>query len=107
MVCNHWFIIFLQIPFAILGKVSMIAAPYYIGKLIDAMTEKDTPKVQAVATEWAIVTTIGAFLMAIKEYIKTVASETLGYELRELFFESIIRKGISFYDSKKTGDICK
>ena len=56
---------------------------------------------------WFLMIIIGAILGGIREIITNFASEKLGAELRQRFYDSVIRKGISFYDNKKTGDIRK
>ena len=105
MICDHWCIILTQIPLGALGSIPELAAPLYIGKTIDAFQADDENEVVEVVQTWAFIIVIGAVLGMIREILTHYASEVLGAELRQKFYENVIRKGVAFYDDKKTGDI--
>ena len=107
MICEHCCIIVLQIPFGFLGSINEVAAPYFIGRMVDAFTTKELEQVKGVMAGWVTFIVAGAVLSMIREVITNYASEKLGSELRQKFYEAVIHKGIAFYDNKKTGDICK
>ena len=50
---------------------------------------------------------IGIFLSSVNSLIRARATEILGFSLRQMFYESIMKKSISFFDVRKSGDICK
>ena len=62
MICDHWFIMTIYIPLGILGSIPELAAPYFIGKTVDAFSLDDMNEVKKVISLWAIVIVFGALL---------------------------------------------
>lgn len=82
MICDHWFIMTIYIPLGILGSIPELAAPYFIGKTVDAFSLDDMNEVKKVITMWAMVIIAGALLGMIRDFLTNYAAEIFGQELR-------------------------
>ena len=88
-----------------LGSAIDFLAPNYIGSLINKFSEKDFTGVRDVVIEWVGVAVFSALCSALREGIFGVASQRLGRNMRQMFFESLINKDVNFYDNFRTGDM--
>ena len=50
---------------------------------------------------------VGAVFAAIKDFLFNLSSERVGRDLRQEFYESVLRKDVAFYDERKVGDLRK
>ena len=88
-----------------LGSAIDFLAPNYIGKLINKFKEDDFTAVRNVVIEWVAVVVFSALCSALREGIFGIASQRLGKNMRQMFFESLINKDVNFYDNFRTGDM--
>ncbi len=65
----------------------------------------DTDELNKQIATWAIILTVGSLFGGIRDYLYALSSEKIGLAIREMFFESIIKKDTSFFDDRKIGDI--
>ena len=82
MVWNHWFIILCCLLLGALGSIPELAAPFFIGQVVNAFETDKMSEVQTVISIWAVVIVVGAFLGMIREILTHYASELFGMELR-------------------------
>ena len=53
----------------ILGMIGEFASPWFIGKVIDAITEEDWDGVTTLTIYWMIFNTAGSFFAGVQRYI--------------------------------------
>lgn len=57
--------------------------------------------------QWCIIILAGGIFSAISEMLFGTVAESIGFSVRQMFYESIMRKDTGFFDERKVGDICK
>lgn len=97
----------LGLLFNILGMVGEFASPLFIGLVIDAIVNENFDEVKFLTIMWMIINTAGALFAGIQRYIFQMTTEKIGQDLRQSLFDNVISKDISFFDSRKTGDLSK
>ena len=105
LICEQWWLFLLGFPFMFAGSLGEFIVPDYVGRVINALTEKDYDKTTTLLYQWMIFLAVGALASLIREIIFGVTSEKLGVSLRKRLFESVIDKDVGFFDDFKTGDI--
>jgi ABC-type bacteriocin/lantibiotic exporter with double-glycine peptidase domain len=85
---------------------SQLAMPLFIGKSIDAMNRNDLEAVGSLTLILSGITIFCGFASAMKTYLFQVLSARIARNLRYDFFESMLKKDVSFYDERKSGDLC-
>jgi len=93
------------LPFLFLAQMGDVVVPLYIGLVIDAMKKECSEDVYRLIGEWAIFLTAGAICAFVNKFLFGYMAEQVGKGIREKLFRATINKDITFFDSKKTGDI--
>ena len=88
-----------------LGSTIDLLAPNYIGSILDKFREDDFDTIHHIVFEWVGVSIFSALCSALREAIFGTASQKLGRNMRQMFFESLINKDVNFYDNNKTGEM--
>lgn len=91
--------------------------PYYIGKFVDIISSRDFDKVYGLAFQLGIVVLVrshrhyniqaSSIFTFIRAMYYNVMSERIAKALRLDLYSSLINKDVEFFDSRKTGDLCK
>ena len=95
------------LPFLFLAQMGDVVVPYYIGLVIDAMKKENRDDVYRLIWEWAIFLVAGATCAFINKLLFGYMAEQVGRSVRVRLFRASIYKDITFFDSRKTGDISK
>ena len=67
----------------------------------------DDAAIAEIGREAGVIVLFGILCMVLNQFLKARATEILGFTLRDMFYSSIIKKSVSFFDHRKTGDIRK
>ena len=90
-----------------MGAVGDFLFPDLIGKVVNAMKEKDKDEITRQLMIWLVVISVGAVGTMCNSVLSGVTAERIGNSLRQKLFTSLIRKDTAFFDSARTGDLCK
>ena len=96
-----------MVPFMFMGAVGDFLFPDLIGKVVNAMKEKDKDEITRQLMIWLVVISVGAVGTMCNSVLSGVTAERIGNSLRQKLFTSLIRKDTAFFDSARTGDLCK
>ena len=105
MLGKQWCLLLVGAPFMFLGSAIEFFAPHYIGQILDNFRTEDFTAVRDTVIEWVAVAAFTALCSALREGIFGVASQRLGRNLRQMFFEALMNKDVNFYDNFRTGDM--
>lgn len=82
-----------------------VVVPLYIGWVIDAMKALDSEEVYKLIGQWAIFLVAGATCAFVNKLLFGYMAEMVGKSVRVKLFTATINKDITFFDTRKTGDI--
>lgn len=103
---QKWFLI-TSVPFMFMGAVGDFLFPDLIGKVVNAMKEQDKDEIFNQLMIWLVVICVGAVGTMCNSVLSGVTAERIGNSLRQKLFDSLIKKDTAFFDSARTGDLCK
>ena len=103
---QKWFLI-MMVPFMFMGAVGDFLFPDLIGKVVNAMKEQDKDEIFRQLMIWMVVICVGAVGTMCNSVLSGVTAERIGNSLRQKLFNSLIKKDTAFFDSARTGDLCK
>lgn len=98
-------LLFFAVPFMFIGGLGDFLFPDLIGRVINAMRDKDPDEVTKQLITWVIIICIGAVGTLCNSVLSGVTAERIGNSLRQKLYNSLIKKDTSFYDNARTGDL--
>lgn len=101
---ESWYIIFGMI-FLLGGSVGELAAPFYLGQVISALSNDEFDKVGPYCLQLFLIICCSGACGGCRAYTFNVMSEIIARKLRFDFFDSVINKDVAFFDERRTGDL--
>lgn len=89
----------------LLGSLSDLSIPFYVGRIIDAMENDDEARVKKLCAELFIIVLITGFAVAMRSATFNIMSERIAKKLRMDYFDNVLNKDIAFFDEQRTGDL--
>jgi len=98
-------LLLLAIPFVFMGSIGDLAVPTYVGWVVDAMKCKDGEEVNRLIIQWVTILISGALCSFINKMLTFWIAERIGFSVRSRLFKSQINKDVTFFDTRKKGDL--
>jgi ABC-type multidrug transport system fused ATPase/permease subunit len=97
--------IFFGIVFLLGGEVGNLAIPMFIGAVINLLQEDKYEEIETLCLILIGLVLFSAICIFFRGNIFNIMSEQIAKNLRGTFYEKMLKKDISFYDDRKTGDL--
>lgn len=98
-------LLLLAVPFVFMGSIGDLAVPAYVGWVVDAMKCRDSEEVSRLIIQWLIILVSGSLCSFINKMLTLWTAERIGFSVRSRLFKSQINKDVTFFDSRKKGDL--
>ena len=85
------------------GQLSDLTVPMFIGQVINLLQKEKYDEIGDLCLMLIGVVVFSGICVFFRAAIFNIMSERIARNLRKNFYESMIRKDISFYDDHKTG----
>ena len=102
---RHMSVMLMGLFFSVCGLVGEMAAPMFIGMVVQAIADKDWGATERLAGVWMIFIAGSAVFTTASSYTFGYVTQALGLAVRQELFEEILKKDVEFFDSRKTGDL--
>ena len=97
--------------FLVLSQLSMMALPWYFGRLIDCIADRSKSvedarsEMQSIVVQLFVIMVTTSFCLFFRGFIFNGAGERVVARLRIKLFRAILRQEIAFFDTNKTGEL--
>ena len=92
-------------PFMFLGAITDFVFPDVIGRIANALKDKNEPMIDEILWYWMGLMLASGASACVRDVLFGMTSERLGTSLRLTLFKALIKKDVTFYDENQTGDI--
>ena len=93
------------LPFIFLGSVGDMVVPYFVGKVVDAMRERNDSEVNRLILLWIYFLVGGSVCSFCNKFFFGWMSERIGLSVRSRLFKANINKDVTFFDTRSKGDL--
>ncbi|XP_078410686.1 ABC-type oligopeptide transporter ABCB9-like isoform X1 [Cetorhinus maximus] len=91
--------------FLLVANVGEISSPYFLGLILDGLSQKDSSSFNRNLIGMLLFTSVGAIAVGFREGLFNLALARLNVKIRNELFSSILQQEISFFDAHQTGEI--
>ncbi|XP_041057816.1 ATP-binding cassette sub-family B member 9 isoform X2 [Carcharodon carcharias] len=91
--------------FLLIANVGEISSPYFLGAILDGLSQKDNSSFNRNIIGMLLFTSVGAIAVGFREGLFNLALARLNVKIRNELFSSILQQEICFFDAHQTGEI--